>query len=557
MRPGLADIKLPWELGRCQHWVTLGQAWRLTGDSKYAIEILREHADFLEANPVGTGVQYTCTMDVAIRALNWALAFELVRTAPAFDVDAARHAYRSLFDLAVFIEGNLENTYEVTSNHFLSNVVGLYGAGLVFRDLPAGRRWCESGRGWLEQEIRVQVLPDGADYESSIPYHRLVAELFLSGFRLAQLEGWPLSDEYVASLRRMIDFLAAVIRPDGLLPQVGDADDGRLHIFTGYGSWNPQDGRHLAAPAALLLDRPSWLALGGERGVWEAAWWGCDPDAMREDDSGRRDRSELFPDAGIAVARSAESYLLVTNGRVGTNGFGNHKHNDHLGFEFHAEGAPLLVDPGSYVYTSDPDARNLFRSTGYHNTVSVDGVEQDDLKPEFLFRLFETSTVEHVRFTDTPTFVEYNGRHTGYGRLPSPVVHDRALRLVKTPGALLIVDRLRGGGAHRLRWHFHLAPGCGVEAVAPGEFAVVRASGRFRFRAPADLTPQVGEAWYSPSYGVRVPCRAIDFTCEAVVSDARTYFFAIGPEAWLASGASVAALAVFQADIDARERASR
>ena len=35
--------------------------------------------------------------------------------------------------------------------------------------------------------MRVQVLPDGADYESSVPYHRLVAELFLAGDRLAQL----------------------------------------------------------------------------------------------------------------------------------------------------------------------------------------------------------------------------------------------------------------------------------------------------------------------------------------------------------------------------------
>ena len=34
MRPGLADIKLPWELGRCQHWVTLGQAWHLSGDGR-------------------------------------------------------------------------------------------------------------------------------------------------------------------------------------------------------------------------------------------------------------------------------------------------------------------------------------------------------------------------------------------------------------------------------------------------------------------------------------------------------------------------------------------
>ena len=84
MRPGLADIKLPWELGRCQHWPVLGEAYRLTGDDRYAIEIARELRDFMEANPVGTGVNWTCTMDVAIRAANWALGLELVRSCPAW-----------------------------------------------------------------------------------------------------------------------------------------------------------------------------------------------------------------------------------------------------------------------------------------------------------------------------------------------------------------------------------------------------------------------------------------------------------------------------------------
>ncbi len=36
MRPGNADVKYPWELGRCQHWVVLGQAFRLSGDERYA-----------------------------------------------------------------------------------------------------------------------------------------------------------------------------------------------------------------------------------------------------------------------------------------------------------------------------------------------------------------------------------------------------------------------------------------------------------------------------------------------------------------------------------------
>ncbi len=73
MRPGRADIKLPWELARCQHWPLLGQAYRLTGDDRFAVEIARELHDFMEANPIGIGVNWTCTMDVALRAANWAV----------------------------------------------------------------------------------------------------------------------------------------------------------------------------------------------------------------------------------------------------------------------------------------------------------------------------------------------------------------------------------------------------------------------------------------------------------------------------------------------------
>ena len=37
MRPGNADIKYPWELARCQHWMTLAQGLHLTGDDRFAL----------------------------------------------------------------------------------------------------------------------------------------------------------------------------------------------------------------------------------------------------------------------------------------------------------------------------------------------------------------------------------------------------------------------------------------------------------------------------------------------------------------------------------------
>jgi hypothetical protein len=190
----------------------------------------------------------------------------------------------------------------------------------------------------------------------------------------------------------MVDFHFAVLRPDGLMPQVGDADDGRLHVFSDYGSWKPQDGRHLAGGAAGVFRDFRWMNFGGEIAQWEAAWWNVDPGALPPEAAAPPSlEGRLFASAGVAVARSRSAYLLVTNARVGTNGFGNHKHNDLLSFEFHSDGTPLIVDPGSYVYTSDPDARNLFRGTAYHNTLTLDAVEQNDIRLDYLFRMFETS----------------------------------------------------------------------------------------------------------------------------------------------------------------------
>ncbi len=267
MRPGNADIKYPWELGRCQHLLALGQAHLLArcedgGEEAdgFAIELLAQCEDFIAANPVGTGVNWTCTMDVALRAANWCLALALVKDCAALPRDRLEAVYGHLHQTGLFIVCNLEDKYEVTSNHFLSNLVGLHILAGEFADLDFGRAWDGFARKRLEEEIVLQVLDDGADYESSIPYHRLVTELFLGSWRLSQLQGRPLSDGYRARLIRMVDFLAATLKPDGRIPVIGDADDGRLMIPGRYGRWDPRDGRQLLCAAALALGQPRWLA---------------------------------------------------------------------------------------------------------------------------------------------------------------------------------------------------------------------------------------------------------------------------------------------------------
>jgi hypothetical protein len=357
-----------------------------------------------------------------------------------------------------------------------------------------------------------------------VPYHRLVTELFLASLWLGDLLQAPLSDRYRARVHDMVAFLASVVRPDGLMPQIGDADDGRLHTFTPVVT--PQDPRHLFGPAGAIFNEPAWQALGGDDGRWEAAWWGLTPSASPV--TAATPSSTLFPDAGLAVMRSGAHYLVVTNGIVGTKGFGNHKHNDLLSFEYHPDGVPLIVDPGSYVYTSDFDARNRFRGTAAHNTVQIDAIEQNDLKPEWIFRLFETSHAEHVAFADGADEVRYVGRHHGYERLVPSVGHERELRLRKSDGSLEIVDRVNGTGAHQLRWHFHLAPG--VEACVREAGVLLTATGRrWQLTVPPGLTVSVRLTQYSPSYGVAVDCHAIEIALDAELTGHDSWSFRITP----------------------------
>ncbi len=541
MRPGNADVKYPWELARCQHLVTLAQAWLVTGEARYAAEVPRQILDFAEANPVGIGVNWTCTMDVAIRAANWALALAMLRGTPEEGPRAA--AFGAAFDHGVFIRANLEDKYEVTSNHFLSNVVGLFFLGRLFADVPSGAAWEAFAREAVEREIGVQVLPDGADFESSVPYHRLVTELFLGAARLADHAGAPLSDAYRATLAKMVRYHAALLRPDGKLAQIGDADDGRLHIFSR--PFVPQDGRHLLAPAAGVLGDPALAAGAGESGAWEAAWWGLACEGPGPDLPAA---AKLFPDAGHAVFRDGGTYLLVTNAVVGTQGFGNHKHNDQLGFEFHAGGHALVVDPGSFVYTSDAAARNRFRATAAHSTLAIDGEEQNVLNPEWLFRLFAAETPpRHLAFAAVPDRVEYAGTHGGYARLDPPAIHERRFRLIRAAGALFLADRVTRDGPARLAWNFQLAPGVEVTAAEPDAVWFRAGEGLYCLASLDALEAMVVEGAYSPSYGVAEPAARIRFHHAAAEATSEAWSFLIAPAGWLAGDGGAAEIASFLA----------
>ena len=79
---GVADIKVPWEYGRMQYLLPLAAAFRQTGDARFLDCYRAKVGSFASVNPMGRGVQWTCTMEVGIRVFIRAVAVRALRGRP-------------------------------------------------------------------------------------------------------------------------------------------------------------------------------------------------------------------------------------------------------------------------------------------------------------------------------------------------------------------------------------------------------------------------------------------------------------------------------------------
>jgi hypothetical protein len=167
---------------------------------------------------------------------------------------------------------------------------------------------------------------------------------------------------------------------------------------------------------------------------------------LRKDDDLSRNKLYAYPVTGICVFRSNNIYVAIRCGSPGRNG--GHAHNDNLSFELNVRGRDVVVDGGSYLYTPFPDIRNGFRSTKAHNTLILNGLEQNDWA-DGLVGLF--SLRDHARARILKLGTQYlMGEHYGFGP-----VHRREFRI--DGSSLLVEDILEANEASESI--LNLAPG--------------------------------------------------------------------------------------------------
>lgn len=501
-----SDVKVPWELSRLQWLIPAGQAYLLSGEERYAACVREVLEEWIHANPLAYSVNWACAMEAALRIFTWTWFFHVFAHSSSWSDEAFRVRFLgSLYLHGDFTLRHIEKA-EVNGNHYTADLAGLVLAGLFFGEIGDAPRWRETGWTGLVAELPRQVFSDGIDYEASCAYHRLVLELFLWAAMFHRTCGGAVPPEYAERLRRMAGFTAAYSRADGTGPLWGDADDARALPF---GGQPIGDHRYLIGVAALAFgDAELARSFSGPRA--ELAWiFGAAGAETLAGSAAATPRSQAFAHGGVYLMRDAGTHVFIDCGPVGLAGRGGHGHNDALSFEAWLDGAPLVTDCGSYVYTASFEARNRFRSTDCHNTPCVDGEEINRfIHPDDLWQLRDEAKAQCLAWrsdTDGDVFV---GTHHGYRRLGIEV--RRTIRFDKRARALEIADLLSGEGDHAVAIPLHLAP----------QVSVDRSRGGLRLHSAGrsfDVIHDAVDGWrvevepcaISPSYGVTVPSRRL------------------------------------------------
>jgi hypothetical protein len=517
----VGDSKVIWELNRHQWLVYLGQAYRLTGDERYAEVFPVAVREWMQANPPGIGINWASSLEVSLRLISWCWALFLFRESGTLSPEFLKDILGGIWTHASHVERFL-SYYFSPNTHLTGEALGLFYAGVLFPELQSAERWRMLGTQILVEQSERQIFPDGVYFEQSTCYQRYTVEIYLHLLILAARNGVAIPDVVGERVQRMLDFLLAIHRSNGSIPQIGDADGGCLLPLT---SRAPDDFRGVFSSAAAFFSRSDYAWVAGRPApetLWLLGAAGLKAFEALHPAPQVMAPSRIFADGGYAVMRSGwkpdAPQLIFDVGPLGCPVSGGHGHADLLSIQCSVFGEPFLVDPGMYCYTAEPNWRDFFRSTAAHSTIRLDNAEQAVPTGPFRWKMRPRARLRQWLSTDVYDFADAD--HDAYRCLSDPVTHRRRVVFVK-PCYWIIVDDLEGAAEHRVELRFQFAPmTVTLDSTLWARAHRSKGCGLFiRSFTTVPLTATIIEGalnpiqgWVAPDYGQRRPAPVLIYS---------------------------------------------
>jgi hypothetical protein len=537
----VADIKFIWEPARFGWAFTLGRAYILSGDDKYARSFWRQAEKFLLENPPHQGPNWMSAQEAALRLTAFAFSLKAFANSAESTAERVNLLAGAIACHAERIPPTISYARAQNNNHLLTEAAGLFTAGCVLNSYPAADTWRMLGWEWFNEGIMNQVDDNGGYTQQSVNYHRLMLQTALWMHMLisvgARSRRMKFPDKTSRKLASAVNWLERLVdKETGHAPNLGPNDGAYIFPLTSLPFCDHRPV--LQAASSAFLGTPLF-----EPGTWDEmmVWCNCSP--------GRAGEASLRIEAGLqhtphiltSPYSSSWAYLRAAQ-------FSNRPgHADQLHLDLWWRGMNIALDPGTYLYNAPSPWENSLAHTEVHNTITVDGEDQMTRAGRFLWLDWGEGRVLPHR-TKSKGCSSLLAEHTGYKR--KDILHRREA-VTSEDGSWIITDHLLPyspsddkAQVHLYRLHWLLPDWnweldkIGLLEGPPELFAYhlrlqsplgwislnIEADKSDNPKIPALLLARAGETlagegkaaphwgWYSPTYAHKLPALSLSLT---------------------------------------------
>lgn len=526
------DVKIPWEYSRFQYSLWMSKA-AINGKNSSLLPFESVVDDWIKNNRAAYGVNWSCSMEVSIRAVNLSIAYLV--TYNKLKDDLRSKIYLSLVEHSKFIE-RFPEVSDVNGNHYLSNLMGAHVINTVIYSTDLRRVSESAERFALEAQRQFDL--DGCHFEASPVYHRLCLEMVAVVVACSvSIRNCTLSVKKLLDiLEKGLDFCES-ISSNYKLPVIGDCDSG--HVF-----WFGSDAR-----SYLDLEQFFYMVTGKrnryesieEKAAWLASIAGVNCRDWLGDkcSSSRKNNLETFSKSGFVSTHNDGLLSVMRVGPQGLKGRASHDHDDALSIWTTFNERDILVEEGCHSYTLDRVIRDRNICSRAHNLLLPFGSNRFSPGKGSVMRTVRGAATakswSHGLLEGSKSYIEAsldvsNPNQDVFEkcsrRIEIELAGSESLMTVKDDWVFLNASRAE------LRWHF--GPDLFPSILKEGEAVCVldeNGSRVFEICFSADVAYKIFSFDYdfSPVYGSSSRCKGISLVTNNILLtgkiQTRFYFF--------------------------------
>ena len=378
-----ADEEYLWHLNRTGYFKTLCDLYLVNGEATYAEKVLSDMENWIDTCPMHelqnesstpeevlkirkfyAGLTPWRSLEVGIRMFDsWNFAYDSLLFSELMTPELHSKIAYSFYEHALVLRDMSPRYWpNANHNHYIHEMLGLFEIACLFPDFDQSDAWREFALHELLRCAKAQFTEDGGQIEGSPHYHYCCLKMFFDFFEAARSFGVAVSQEIIVICKRAVDYMLAVLGPDGIVAPIGDSPYHPVghHIIEYYHS----SFGELGATAKLFsIHAEDKLNMVSDAERAEARAYA---EAAGGEDNRQRQINQYFARTGWK--RDDASFGFICHSPI----FNGHAHQDLMSFVLYLKGDPVVVDPSYYTYR-DCEERKLFKSPEYHSTLTFGG----------------------------------------------------------------------------------------------------------------------------------------------------------------------------------------